>query len=55
MKIELEVEDAKLLTRTLAAAKQLCEIYFNIAAEAIGEDEVRKKRDQILDELKSQV
>ena len=32
----------------LTAAQQLCEIYFEIAAEAIGEDEVRKRRDAII-------
>ena len=31
------------------ATARIAEIYFNIAAEAIGEDEVRKKRDLILD------
>ena len=30
------------------AAQKLCEIYFNIAAEAIGEDAVRAKRDAAL-------
>ena len=30
------------------AAQKLCEIYFNIAANAIGEDEVRKQREQAL-------
>jgi hypothetical protein len=37
------------LRRELAAereaAKKVCEIYFNIAAEVIGEDEVRRRRD----------
>jgi hypothetical protein len=31
------------------AAARIAEIYFNIAAEAIGEDEVRRRRDLILD------
>jgi hypothetical protein len=30
----------------LKAAQQLCEIYFEIAAEEIGEDEVRHRRDK---------
>jgi hypothetical protein len=29
----------------LDAAMKVCELYFNIAAEAIGEDEVRRRRD----------
>jgi len=29
-------------------AKKLCEIYFNIAAAEIGEDEVRRRRDEII-------
>jgi hypothetical protein len=31
--------------KELAAAQKVCEIYFNIAAEVIGEDEVRRRRD----------
>ena len=34
--------------REIEAAKELCEIYFNIAAEIIGEDEVRKRRDEVI-------
>lgn len=34
------------------AAKKLCELYFNIAAKAIGEDEVRRKRDTELAKAK---
>lgn len=30
------------------AAQKVCELYFNIAVEAIGEDEVRRKRDAAL-------
>lgn len=30
------------------AAKELCKIYFEIASEAIGEDEVRRRRDKII-------
>ena len=30
------------------AAKALCEIYFDIAASAYGEEEVRRRRDQAL-------
>ena len=36
------------LQAQLTAAQKLCEIYFNIAAEAIGEDVVRAKRDAAL-------
>lgn len=32
----------------LKAAQDICEVYFNIAAEAIGEDEVRRRRDAML-------
>lgn len=32
----------------LEAAQKLCEVYFNIAAAAIGEDAVRKQRDELL-------
>lgn len=35
------------------AAQKVCELYFNIAAEAIGEDEVRRKRDAALAKLGS--
>jgi hypothetical protein len=31
-----------------AATRELCRIYFDIAAEAIGEDEVRRKRDEMI-------
>lgn len=33
------------------AAQRLCELYFNIAAEAVGEDEVRRRRDAALTKL----
>ena len=32
----------------IEASKKLCEIYFNIAAEAIGEEQVRSIRDEAL-------
>ena len=38
---EIATKDAE-----LAACKKLCEIYFNIAAEAIGEEQVRALRDK---------
>lgn len=44
--IEAMERDAE---QTKAAAERLCEIYFNIAAEAIGEDAVRTKRDAAID------
>lgn len=31
--------------RYLGAAQSLCTVYFEIAAEALGEDEVRRRRD----------
>ena len=33
------------------AAQRLCEIYFNIAAKAIGEDAVRTQRDAMIDTI----
>jgi hypothetical protein len=36
----------------LEAAKKLCKVYFDIAAKAIGEDEVRKQRDEIIAKIK---
>lgn len=33
----------------LKAAERLCKIYFDIAAEILGEDEVRKRRDAAID------
>jgi uncharacterized ubiquitin-like protein YukD len=42
---ELEGEAA----RNMVVAERLCEVYFTIAAEAIGEDEVRRKRDALID------
>jgi len=36
---------------SIEAAKRLCEIYFNIAVEVIGEDEVRLRRDRIIKEI----
>lgn len=38
-------ESTACLRRQLAAAEKLCEIYFTIAAEALGQDEVRNRRD----------
>ena len=35
------------------AAKALCEIYFKIAADAIGEDAVRQKRDDLISQARS--
>jgi len=47
--IAMQVQE---LTHKLAvereAAQKLCEIYFNIAEEAVGEDEVRRKRDEAM-------
>jgi hypothetical protein len=37
------------------AAQKLCEIYFTIAANAIGEDEVRNQRDQSLQGKKGEL
>lgn len=34
--------------KQLIAAQRLCKIYFALAAETIGEDEVRRKRDEAL-------
>ena len=42
-------EVAARLAPTMAAAERLCRIYFEIAAAAIGEDEVRRQRDQRLE------
>lgn len=36
------------MDKALKAAERLAKIYFDIAAEAIGEDEVRRVRDEIL-------
>lgn len=36
------------LSRTRAACEKLCRIYFDIAAKAVGEDEVRRQRDEAL-------
>ena len=36
------------LTMAIAAAQRLCEIYFTVACEAMGEAEVRAKRDAII-------
>lgn len=35
------------------AAAELCRIYFEIAAEAIGEEEVRKQRDKRIAKMKN--
>lgn len=43
--------DARILHDTagkLEAAQKLCEIYFTIAADAIGEEVVRRRRDEML-------
>lgn len=37
------------------AAAKVAEIYFNIAAELIGEDEVRRRRDKILGNISNPV
>jgi hypothetical protein len=37
------------INKAKVAAQKLCEVYFNIAAEVIGEDEVRKRRDEAID------
>lgn len=56
---ELEKEFAIIIKRLvianrkaiqLDAAKELCEIYFNIASEVIGEEAVREKRDKVLND-----
>lgn len=36
------------LAKQFVAAEKLCELYFNIAAEVLGEDEVRRRRDSKL-------
>lgn len=33
----------------MVSCERLCEIYFNIASEAIGEENVRRERDKILE------
>jgi hypothetical protein len=52
MKAAIEVELARVMQQEgkplIAAAERLCRIYFEIAAEAIGEDAVRCKRDAAL-------
>ena len=53
---QLQTENKRLRTdrditeRSFVAAKKVCEIYFTIAADAIGPDEVRKQRDLALKE-----
>lgn len=37
--------------RLLRGSEKLANVYFNIAAEAIGEDEVRRKRGAMIDEI----
>lgn len=47
-----ELEEARERERAREqAAQTLCEIYFEIAADAIGEDEVRRLRDERIDAL----
>lgn len=36
------------LEKKVIASEKLCEIYFNIASEISGEEEVRAKRDEII-------
>lgn len=42
-----------MIPKDLELAQRLCEIYFTIAADAIGEDVVRHKRDRILDQTEA--
>lgn len=44
---EMEVENAR-LREEIDAARKVCEVYFEIAADAIGEDAVRTKRDAMI-------
>lgn len=47
-----ELEEAREVGRVREeAAQALCTIYFEIAADAIGEDEVRRLRDERIDAL----
>lgn len=39
-------EEREACAKIMKAAEQLCEVYFEIAEELIGEDEVRKRRDE---------
>jgi len=43
----LNKENAELI-REVKAAQKLCEIYFDIASDIIGPEEVRAKRDDII-------
>lgn len=46
---ELRIYDSQSdKNKEIEAARKLCEIYFNIAAETIGEDAVRAKRDELI-------
>ncbi len=46
---ELRKEAAQGLEEVEKRSLRISKIYFDIASEAIGEDEVRKKRDKILE------
>jgi hypothetical protein len=48
--VGLEIVKARLaeMDERYDAAKKLCEVYFTIAAEAIGEDGVRSRREALL-------
>lgn len=48
--LEGELGEVVLDILKLEAAQKLCAIYFNIAADAIGEDKVRELRDQIIED-----
>ena len=41
----------KSIDKKIEAAAKVSEIYFNIAAAEIGEDEVRKRRDEIINKI----
>ena len=45
--VQLESQDDT--KRQIKTAQNLCEIYFNIAAEFISEEEIRKRRDAAID------
>ena len=48
LKAERDELQRQIVSQSLEAAQKVCEIYFNIASEAIGEDEVRRRRDAVL-------
>ena len=41
----------KKLKKEFRAVERLCEIYFIIASDAMGEDKVREKRDELINSM----